>query len=76
MLKQNFSKIFSIHFRGMTEDQKRPFIERADLLRRKHKQEYPDYKYQPRRRKDNVKTVGGRNVQVGQDANSPLTFVR
>ncbi|XP_068230187.1 transcription factor SOX-8-like isoform X2 [Palaemon carinicauda] len=51
------SKSLGRIWRGMTEDQKRPFIERADQLRRKHKQEYPDYKYQPRRRKENVKTV-------------------
>ncbi|XP_064120449.1 transcription factor SOX-8-like isoform X3 [Macrobrachium nipponense] len=51
------SKSLGRIWRGMTEDQKRPFIERADHLRRKHKQEYPDYKYQPRRRKENVKTV-------------------
>jgi hypothetical protein len=45
----------------MTDDQKRPFIERADQLRQKHKQEYPNYKYQPRRRKENLKTVPARN---------------
>ncbi|KAK8742512.1 hypothetical protein OTU49_001928 [Cherax quadricarinatus] len=51
------SKSLGRIWRSMTEEQKRPFIERADHLRRKHKQEYPDYKYQPRRRKENVKTV-------------------
>nr|XP_045604482.1 transcription factor Sox-10-like isoform X2 [Procambarus clarkii] len=66
------SKSLGRIWRGMTEEQKRPFIERADHLRRKHKQEYPDYKYQPRRRKENVKTVGkpshggpGGNTQLG-----------
>ncbi|CAL4145463.1 unnamed protein product, partial [Meganyctiphanes norvegica] len=50
------SKSLGKIWRGMSEEQKRPFIERADHLRKKHKQEYPDYKYQPRRRKENVKT--------------------
>ncbi|KAG0714866.1 Transcription factor SOX-10 [Chionoecetes opilio] len=54
------SKSLGRIWRGMTEDQKRPFMERADHLRRRHKLEYPDYKYQPRRRKENVKTVGGK----------------
>ncbi|XP_018027588.1 transcription factor SOX-8 isoform X2 [Hyalella azteca] len=55
------SKSLGKIWRGMTDDQKRPFIERADQLRQKHKQEYPNYKYQPRRRKENLKTVPGRN---------------
>ncbi|XP_042235961.1 transcription factor SOX-8-like isoform X2 [Homarus americanus] len=75
------SKSLGRIWRGMTEDQKRPFIERADHLRRKHKQEYPDYKYQPRRRKENVKTVskpspGGHNTQLGvQDLSGPHHYV-
>ena len=48
-----------VTFRGMSDGQKKPFIERAEQLRKKHKQEYPDYKYQPRRRKENVKSVSG-----------------
>jgi hypothetical protein len=45
-----FKWFFFLH-RGLTEDQKLPFIKEADKLRTQHKREYPDYKYQPRRRK-------------------------
>ncbi|KAK7071117.1 Transcription factor Sox-8 [Halocaridina rubra] len=69
------SKSLGRIWRGMTEDQKRPFIERADQLRKKHKQEYPDYKYQPRRRKENVKTVSkcpqGGQVNMQDIAHNP-----
>lgn len=37
--------------RNLSEDEKLPFRKQADKLRTQHKREYPDYKYQPRRRK-------------------------
>lgn len=40
-----------IFYRSLSEEEKLPFIKEADKLRTQHKKEYPDYKYQPRRRK-------------------------
>lgn len=39
------------YFRNLKEADKKPFIEFAEKLRVTHKQEHPDYKYQPRRKK-------------------------
>uniref|UniRef100_A0A6A7FNM6 Transcription factor SOX-8-like n=1 Tax=Hirondellea gigas TaxID=1518452 RepID=A0A6A7FNM6_9CRUS len=65
------SKSLGKIWRNMSDDQKRPFIERADQLRQKHKQEYPNYKYQPRRRKEAVKTVSGKGSSAAPPSQAP-----
>lgn len=44
--------------RLLSDNDKKPFIEEADRLRVIHKREHPDYKYQPRRRKQNGQSSG------------------
>lgn len=50
-----FSSIF--FYRDLNESDKKPFIEFAEKLRLNHKMDYPDYKYQPRRKK--MKSMSG-----------------
>ncbi|XP_003702901.3 transcription factor Sox-9-B isoform X1 [Megachile rotundata] len=47
------SKTLGKIWRLLSDSDKKPFIEEADRLRVIHKREHPDYKYQPRRRKQN-----------------------
>lgn len=50
MHNAQISKNLGIRWKALTEDQKQPFIQEAEELRKLHLREYPDYKYRPKKK--------------------------
>lgn len=44
------SKQLGAIWKTMTEEERQPFIDEAEKLRQMHLQEYPDYKYRPKKK--------------------------
>ncbi|CAL2028645.1 unnamed protein product [Caenorhabditis brenneri] len=66
MHNAEISKQLGSRWRNLTDEEKSPFVQEAERLRVCHMQEYPDYKYKPRKKPK--KNPDGTLVQPAQTA--------
>ncbi|XP_005107482.1 uncharacterized protein LOC101859813 [Aplysia californica] len=64
------SKILGKKWRSLSPSQKQPFIDEAERIRVQHTQDYPDYKYRPRRRKHLKKPGNSRSESTASSGSS------
>lgn len=68
------SKSLGVRWKALTEEEKQPYIDEAERLRRLHSQEYPDYKYRPKKKQTitskSVATTNSNSKSDSQQANN------
>ena len=66
------SKSLGRTWRGLTPEERRPFLEEAERLKMLHSREFPQYKYQPKKKNRTVKVPGAKETLKMQVARKPI----
>lgn len=71
------SKSLGVRWKALTEEEKQPYIDEAERLRKLHSQEYPDYKYRPKKKQSiTTKSVSSSNKSESQPSNNNTSSTR
>lgn len=74
MHNSEISKLLGHGWRKLTPEERQPYIAEAQRLARVHREKYPDYKYKPRRKKQNrnselrMSSITQQQVNMNYDA--------
>lgn len=71
MHNAEISKRLGRQWKGLDERQKAPFVEEAERLRVLHMQQYPDYKYRPRKKNRAAPAAAQKSAPVPGKGRSP-----
>ncbi len=58
------SKTLGAAWKNLTEEEKKPYVFKAQKLAEQHRDEHPEYKYRPRRRKSRMKAIDTQEVMA------------
>ncbi|XP_058037948.1 protein SOX-15 isoform X2 [Ahaetulla prasina] len=74
MHNSEISKRLGAAWKRLDDAEKRPFIDEAKRLRARHMQDYPDYKYRPRRKSRAGREAGGGSQALLPGPSTPLRW--
>ncbi|CAF0866331.1 unnamed protein product [Rotaria sp. Silwood1] len=65
------SKTLGKLWKSLPQEQRRPFIEEAERIREQHKRDYPEYRYQPKRKIKNARYHPYSTPNTSKSSSSP-----
>jgi hypothetical protein len=67
------SKSLGVRWKALTEEQKQPYVQEAERLRKLHSQEYPDYKYRPKKKQGGGATTNSISTTAATTKSSSIS---